>query len=1131
MALFTEAPLAVISALHGIATPKQTDASAGAIFKAFGCQGTLLPFVFKLAEWDVNNCDSEQLLFRRNSLSTKLITMSLKTYGQGYLQKLLQPLLERMLESPGLSYEVNTNNLGKGENLGENRSNLKRLADFLFNSITDSIPRVPLAVNLICHGVLRAAHRRFPDSSYLAVGAAFFLRFLGPALASPEAHGVTEEKLPLKVKRGLLLLSKILQAAALASRFKGFKEEYMQPYNSLVCVAGERGLEFMKKVSSLPGHLDELTLGHFASLGITLRVPEGRSKDLSALGRNQNGTVVNGLQDRDLTALLELLRSTREELLKVLAETGDRIVENKVREALQALGESGPPKKPAPEKWKPRVIARDQMVASLASHSRVDLIVDGGEMEVEGEEYMDTGVQRCYVGHTDWNRILPNYEPSYFTDDSVLQCADGADPDLKQADFQPLAYNAIDDEAGVDRRSFEGTYKVIKGIPRHPLRRTGLAGRGVLKRWGPNHEVLLAATRWARDAEGNVKTINGLKVLETLVLEGDAAQYALPRSERRPDSHLPEVICRELQFSSDSVMFVSRPSTNTTLAEALQHVVLMSKGIVEDPRDTDNAWVERMSLSMHADGDVFPALPANAELRWVQVSRELALPTAEVELLQEVAAAYGAYFADQIPRLLRALLQAIEQRGMSVEGVYRLSGANSRVQDLKARVLKESFEALEDAPVPELTSLVKLLLREMDPPLIPDENYQGFIQAARYSSKQARAKAMSAQLKQLPTKSYRQLDLLFRHLRRIMAQQQSNRMNAENLALVFGPTIMRSPDGLSGDMESHGGQVLAVRALLNLPASVWSKNANIGRMSVNPGKRNRRRNSRQNLADDLNEALASSPEGSSRGGAEDDLELSAADEASGYITTLPASLSALAAMSQKEEEEEEEGTRATRTDNRKAKGPAPAAPPKPKAKAAPAPPPKPKAAVQQGKAAAPPPPPPPKPEAPLVQDKAAPPPPPPPVPAPKPKPASRKTSEQFLSVPGGDMRTPSPTGSYAVCGDGSSMTGSELSDDNVSEAYMNMGANGEVCEAPSGRSSPRSVSQRSSLRSARPQAPPKPARRGAAPPPVAAKPVSRASATVTIEETDMTDDELASEVCMGTGMGRQSCRLCRRWSC
>lgn len=98
-------------------------------------------------------------------------------------------------------------------------------------------------------------------------------------------------------------------------------------------------------------------------------------------------------------------------------------------------------------------------------------------------------------------------------------------------------------------------------------------------------------------------------------------------------------------------MFVSRPSKNTTLAEVQQHVVLMSKGIVEDPRDTDNSWVERMSLCMHADEDVFPTLPADAQLCWVQVSRELDLPSSEVELLQEVAVAYGAYYADQVRSL------------------------------------------------------------------------------------------------------------------------------------------------------------------------------------------------------------------------------------------------------------------------------------------------------------------------------------------------------------------------------------------------------------------------------------------------------------------------------------------------
>lgn len=48
--------------------------------------------------------------------------------------------------------------------------------------------------------------------------------------------------------------------------------------------------------------------------------------------------MVNGLHDRDLLALLELLRATSTELKQSLVETGDRIMESKLQEMLQALG-------------------------------------------------------------------------------------------------------------------------------------------------------------------------------------------------------------------------------------------------------------------------------------------------------------------------------------------------------------------------------------------------------------------------------------------------------------------------------------------------------------------------------------------------------------------------------------------------------------------------------------------------------------------------------------------------------------------------------------------------------------------------------------------------------------------------
>ena len=44
-------------------------------------QGTLLPFVAHVIEREVQSCDSERLLFRRNSLATKLITCASHIIG------------------------------------------------------------------------------------------------------------------------------------------------------------------------------------------------------------------------------------------------------------------------------------------------------------------------------------------------------------------------------------------------------------------------------------------------------------------------------------------------------------------------------------------------------------------------------------------------------------------------------------------------------------------------------------------------------------------------------------------------------------------------------------------------------------------------------------------------------------------------------------------------------------------------------------------------------------------------------------------------------------------------------------------------------------------------------------------
>lgn len=64
---------------------------------------------------------------------------------------------------------------------------------------------------------------------------------------------------------------------------------------------------------------------------------------------------------------------------------------------------------------------------------------------------------------------------------------------IDEANFKPK-WNSID--GNVNRESYTGSYDVQNGYPLNPVGRTGMSGRGVLGRWGPNHAADPVVTRW-----------------------------------------------------------------------------------------------------------------------------------------------------------------------------------------------------------------------------------------------------------------------------------------------------------------------------------------------------------------------------------------------------------------------------------------------------------------------------------------------------------------------------------------------------------------------------------------------------------------------------------------------------------
>lgn len=58
----------------------------------------------------------------------------------------------------------------------------------------------------------------------------------------------------------------------------------------------------------------------------------------------------------------------------------------------------------------------------------------------------------------------------------------------------------------MNRISHTGEYEIVQNAPQNPIGRTGVIGRGLLGRWGPNHAADPIVTRWKRDNSGKILT-------------------------------------------------------------------------------------------------------------------------------------------------------------------------------------------------------------------------------------------------------------------------------------------------------------------------------------------------------------------------------------------------------------------------------------------------------------------------------------------------------------------------------------------------------------------------------------------------------------------------------------------------
>lgn len=258
-----------------------------------------------------------------------------------------------------------------------------------------------------------------------------------------------------------------------------------------------------------------------------------------------------------------------------------------------------------------------------------------------------------------WEIPFPEYDPVIYEAPEVKEHPYWADTvDLifmkPEERIGKIKFNEYDDLNKVNRKSYVGTYQVHDGLPLNPAGRTGLIGRGLLGRYGPNHCGDPIVTRWKRDDKGNVVMKEGKKVLEFVaIFRKDNDLWSIPGGMCEPGQKVSQ--CLKAEFTEEALGSLIEDSNmekkiKSDLKIMMEEGEEIYKGICDDPRNTDNSWLETVVFNYHDDtGEVLhPFLLRAGETveaaSWLEVSSSLILHSSHLYYVQLVAEKLNAYF-------------------------------------------------------------------------------------------------------------------------------------------------------------------------------------------------------------------------------------------------------------------------------------------------------------------------------------------------------------------------------------------------------------------------------------------------------------------------------------------------------
>jgi len=199
-----------------------------------------------------------------------------------------------------------------------------------------------------------------------------------------------------------------------------------------------------------------------------------------------------------------------------------------------------------------------------------------------------------------WDTEYSGYAPPYHVSPVVLQNDSSRNP-AGWADPEDVFL-----VSNIPRESFSGVLQHdALGRPLNPAGRTGMAGRGLLGKWGPNYAADPIITRINRDK----------RHVEMLAIQRrDNGQWAIPGGMVDKGEEVSRTLARELQEETGIVLDMGEGD-------------YVYQGYVDDPRNTDHAWMETTAKHVHLDHGMAEKMDLQAgddarAVRWLALTPE-----------------------------------------------------------------------------------------------------------------------------------------------------------------------------------------------------------------------------------------------------------------------------------------------------------------------------------------------------------------------------------------------------------------------------------------------------------------------------------------------------------------------------